>query len=188
MPGPYHLLHVGFPQIKEVLENPELLAAATAASSAPAAGGGDAKEEESDAKKEESEEEEDDVSPPPSLRCHVYCSATVLSAHCSAVSCLDYLTILITRAPQLLMCYRSHCSLCFCAGHGLLAVRLSGAPLSLVAANARRDAAVVCCGCASVAHHHCNEQLCGIQLRTHTPPLSCPISLGIIPSCCSVHR
>jgi large subunit ribosomal protein LP0 len=51
-----------FPQadkIKEVLENPELLAAATAAASAPA-DGGDAKEEAKEETKEEEEEEEDD--------------------------------------------------------------------------------------------------------------------------------
>lgn len=93
VPGPYHLFHVDCPQIKEILENPELLAAATAASSAPAAGGGDAKEEESAAKKEESEEEEEEVSPPPSLQCHVHRSATLLSAHCSAVRCLKCLTM-----------------------------------------------------------------------------------------------
>jgi large subunit ribosomal protein LP0 len=52
-----------FPQadkIKEILENPELLAAATAAASAPAAGG-DSKEEAPAAAEEEEEEEDDDM-------------------------------------------------------------------------------------------------------------------------------
>jgi large subunit ribosomal protein LP0 len=52
-----------FPQadkIKEILENPELLAAATAASAAPAAGDGGGKEEAKEEAKEEEEEEEDD--------------------------------------------------------------------------------------------------------------------------------